>query len=587
MENNKLMEDLKEVSVEEQENTTIDYSQLSKEELLGAIQQLKQGEAKNIGTELKAINEAFSTLFFQEKDSAFETFIEEGGHKDDFDYQLDATTKSFNAIKSELYDRIKTYYSTLEEERTNNLFRKNKLLNDLRILVDSDETEESFHKIREIQNEWKEIGHVPPANSSELIQNYRALLDRFYNNLSLLKELKELDRQRNLESKVKICEKAESLISEESVNEAIEILKELHEEYKNIGPIPQEVHEEVWLRFKKASDELYVKKQQIVDAFKAQLEVNFQEKLGIIEKLKPYTELVTTSITDWKKYTEEILAIQEEWKKIGQVPNNKVRDLSKDFWANCKTFFNNKAEFFKELDARRDENLKLKEAICEKAEELKDSEDFRGTTDAIKKLQEEWKKIGQVPRKDNEVIYQRFRAACDTFFDQKRAAFQQVEEEYKQNLEAKEAICDIIETLSSEESSVVEFKKQLEAWNAIGFVPRNDKKTIQLKFEGVIKTYLSKLSIDPQEKTKLELSVQVGALKDDPNSKALVSSKMQQLRKKVAAYESEISTLNTNIEFFANSKSIDKIKADVQNQIDAIQVKIKELKEQLTILNSF
>lgn len=347
------------------------------------------------------------------------------------------------------------------------------------------------------------------------------------------------------------------------------------------------MHEEVWLRFKKASDELYVKKQEIVDAFKAQLEVNFQEKLGIIEKLKPYTELVTTSITDWKKYTEEILAIQEEWKKIGQVPNSKVRDLSRDFWASCKTFFNNKAEFFKELDAKRDENLKLKEAICEKAEELKDSQDFRATTDAIKKLQEEWKKIGQVPRKDNEVVYQRFRAACDTFFNQKRAAFQEVEEGYKQNLVAKEAICKAIEALSSDDSSVVEFEKQLEDWNAIGFVPRNDKKTIQQKFEEVIKTYLSKLSIDPQEKIKLELSVQVGALKDDPNSKALVSSKMQQLRKKIAGYESEISTLNTNIEFFANSKSIDKIKADVQKQIDAIQLKINELKEQLSILNSF
>ncbi len=588
MENNNLTEEeLVKNEIVEQEEVTVDYTQLSKNELLAELKKLKSSEIRYIGGTLKGVRGAFSNIFKEEKDVAFQKFLEEGGHKDDFDYQVDGITKEFNELANELSIRLRQYFTELEEQKINNLHRKTKLLDELRELVDAAETEENFQKVRELQNTWKEIGLVPPANASELSANYRALLDRFYNNLTLLKELRDLDRKRNLKSKEEICAQAEALLELESINEAIEKLKEFHEEYKNIGPVPQDSHEPLWQRFKKASDNVYEKRQQIIEEFKAQLEKNFEAKSALIEKLKPYAEVTTKSITEWKKYTDEVLSVQAEWKEIGQVPNSKVKDLSKDFWAVCKEFFNNKSAFFKELDAKREDNLKLKEALCEKAEEFRDSEDLRTATEGLKQLQVEWKKIGQVPRKYNESIYQRFRTACDAFFDRKRARFEEQEKEYEANLANKEEICKTISELSSESSTVTTFEEQLEKWNAIGFVPRKDKKTIQQKFELVIKEYLSKLEVDSQEKIKLELSVQVGALKDSPNAKALVSNKMSQIRKQISSYESEIVTLNTNLEFFANSKSIDKIKADVEKQVDVIQLKINELKEQLAILNSY
>ncbi|MCP4520872.1 MAG: DUF349 domain-containing protein [Cytophagales bacterium] len=581
------MEELTKPVGVEQEEVVVDYTKLSKEELLTELKDLKKQDLKYVGGSLKGIRDAFGSIFREEKSEAFNRFLSEGGHKDDFEYQADATSREFNELANDLSTKLRQYYSDLEAQKITNLNRKNKLLEDLRDLVNQAETEENFQKVKDLQAEWKEIGFVPQANASELFDNYRALLDRFYNNLTLLKDLRDLDRQKNLTAKEEICAKAEALLELESMNEALEKLKELHELYKSVGPVPQDKHEALWERFKKASDDVYEKRQKVIEEFKAQLENNYQAKLQIIQKLQPYTELSSKSIAEWKQYTDEVLAIQQEWKDAGQVPHEKVKDLSKDFWAACKAFFANKNEFFKELDSKREANLKLKEALCEKAEEFRDSENLKEATEGLKNLQKEWKTIGQVPKKHNEAIYQRFRAACDAFFDKKRAKFEEQEKEYEENLAQKEAICEAIVGLSSEASSVETFEAKLEEWNTIGYVPRKSKITIQQKFEKSIKAYLKNLEVDSKEKIKLELSVQVGALKDSPDAQNAIRNKMTQLRKEISGYEGEISTLRTNVEFFANSKSIDKIKADVEAQVAVIEEKIKELKEQLTILRNY
>ena len=574
-------------SVEEQHD---DFSSYSKEELVKFLEgfNLKENHSKATNF-LSLLKGAFDQIVFLEREGALQKFLSEGGAEADFDYKKDVLAvrfeKSFGKIKID----ISEHYASIEKSKQKNLEIKNDLLERLRKLISAEESSLSLEEFKNIQEEWKKTGHVPVAQSQELWNNYKALVDIFYNNRSIFFELKELDRKKNLEAKREICEKVEKLILLDSVNQALKDLKVLHEDFRVIGPVPKEEQETLWTRLKVASDKIYEKRKEHLQGVKVVHEQNLLTKLAIIEKAELLAAFDSSRIDDWKLKTVEVQKIQEEWQKAGGIAPDKAKELSNKFWDVCKVYYKKKNDFFKELDKKREENLQRKVELCEKAEALKDSQDSEGAAREIKELQKVWEKVGQVPFKQKDKIFARFKTACDYFFNKKREQVAEVEKEYFVNLEKKQQLVAEIESFisTSEPKSIEKLKAFQALWDAIGFVPRDNKKEISDKFSAVLSKFIdASTEIGQDAKKNIRLSLEVLSLKASPDGLDQLKKKEQALQKKVGVVKSEIERYKTNIEFFGRSKGADQMKKEIQTNIDKLEVELKELNQELKILKN-
>ena len=377
--------------------------------------------------------------------------------------RFDAAYKSFRERKA-------AFLVQEERKRDQNLKHKEELLEKLRAFVDDDETTTSIEALKAIQEEWKTIGPVPNAHAKTLWANYNALIDRFYDKRSIYFELKELDRRKNMQAKLELCKRAEALVEKESIKDAVVELNELHEEFKHLGPVPKEHQEEVWQRFKSASDKVYERRKSFLDDLKKDLRENLDKKRVIITEVEPFASFNSDRITEWNKKTKEIIKLQKTWEGIGGVPRDHAKEINKGFWTAFKGFFNNKNAFFKKLDGQRQENLTAKEELVTKALELAESDEWESTAEKLKQLQQDWKAVGPVPEKQREEIYQRFKAACDTFFNRRRDQSATQEKAYQENLKLKRDICEQIVALAKEEPEDLQPLKDLqEQYDQIGF----------------------------------------------------------------------------------------------------------------------
>ena len=414
---------------EDEEESTLDYSNYSKKQMVQVLESmLKDDDFDQINKILKEIKPAFDDLYHSEKEEAYQKYLEEGGEKDGFEYKNDELDDRFNKAYGTLRHRRNEYFNSIESQREQNLEKKMEVLETLRKIVDAEETTASINELKKIQHAWKSIGPVAPQHLKSLWANYNALIDRYYDNRSIYFELKELDRKKNLDLKLELCEKAESLAEEENIKEAVKQLNELHEEFKYIGPVPQEDQENVWIRFKAASDQVYTRRKDYYDNLREQLKLNLVAKQALVDKVQSFAEFNTDRISEWNQKTKEILEIQKEWEVIGGLPKDKAKKINKAFWSSFKTFFNHKGNFFKQLEDLRKENLDKKRELLEKAESLKESEDFESTSEQLKELQKQWKDIGPVPEKYKDEVYKKFKEACDLFFNRRRAHMGKVEE---------------------------------------------------------------------------------------------------------------------------------------------------------------
>ncbi|MDN5204913.1 DUF349 domain-containing protein [Fulvivirgaceae bacterium BMA10] len=563
-----------------------DYSESTKEELVKVIQKLaKSNDVKRVDTVLKLIDPVFNKIKNEERDQALKAFVAGGGEESDFSYK-DDQVEIYDATHRLLKDKKNKYYSDLELQKQRNYEKANEVLENLRKLVDGEETTTSINSIKEIQAEWKAIGQVPGQHAKNLWANYNALMDRFYDNRSIYFELKELDRRKNLKAKLELCERAEKLDEIENIKDAIKVLNELHDEFKHQGPVPKEEQEGVWQRFKAASDKIYAKRKVFHDQLKKELEENFVAKGKLAEEVQAFATYDSNRIVEWNQKTKEILELQKRWEAIGGLPREKAKEVNKPFWTGFKAFFNNKNHFFKKLEGQREENLKLKEELVEKAIALQESTDWEKTANDLKHLQADWKNIGPVPEKFRNEIYKRFKDACDHFFNNRRANLKEVEKEYFVNLEKKEEICNKIMKLAEEGSSDVDALAALqEEWNHIGFVPRNAIKKIQSKFTEAVDAFIEKAQeLDEEDRNKLKLTIQLHSLKGTPNSDRKLNKKEFNIRKQITNIENDISLWKNNLEFFANSKNADQVREEFESKIDKATKELENLKEQLRII---
>ncbi len=572
----------------EEELHTTDYSQYSESELVKLIKELAgSNDIRQADKTAQELKPHMDELEEQRRKEALQNFIADGSEEDDFEYRSAEQAEAFYAAFRQIRERRHQYHNNLNQERNKNLETKQQILDGLRELVDSEETQVSINKLKEFQKEWRTVGQVPAQQARNLWANYNALLNRFYDNRSIYFELKELDRRKNLEAKQELCQKAEALAENNDLRDAVRQLDELHEEYKHIGPVPQDDQEPLWQRFKSASDVIHDRRREHAEVFKKELQQNMDAKLTLSQEVETYASFTSDSIKEWNQKTKELQAIQKKWEAVGSMSREKAKEVNKKFWSGFKQFFNNKGAFFKRLDASREDNLQQKEALIERAEALKDSDDWQQASNTLKNLQQEWKDVGPVPERQREAVYQRFKAACDHFFERRRNKNKESDSEYEKNLVAKQDICTQIEALASAGSKDTDQLKELsEKYSDIGFVPKNAIKSISQRFDKAVSHFVEKADVDEQQQHELKVETELISMKNSPGADRKMYNKENQLRKRIGRLEDDVALWKNNITFFASSKQADKLKADFEQRIEDATNELSDLKAQLNVVQN-
>ncbi|MCF0040836.1 DUF349 domain-containing protein [Dyadobacter fanqingshengii] len=593
----------------EEEVPDVDYSQLSKEQLVNILENelasitaegSKPAALKKAESVAREIRPVLDSIKQKEKETALAAFVAENGSEEGFEYKYDAETQKMDSLSREIRGLKNSYYQGQEKEKEKNFNVKTALLQRLRTLLEDEGNREtdasglksSWEEFKKIQDEWKQAGNIASPHNGTLWATYNALIDRYFSNRNIYFELKELDRRRNSELKAELCEKVEELgkslenrpMTREILNEANHIF----EDYKHLGPAPKEDQEKLWQRFKEALDVLYNAQRGQFAEQKKSMQENYEQKLKIYEAITPFTTYNSGSIKEWNAKTKEIMAFQDQWVALkGIMPREEGKDLSKKFWAALKTFFNNKGEFFRQLESKREQNLEMKNQLCMEAEAiLETGEDNPSTTQKIIELQKKWKGIGQVPEKFKDTIYDRFKKACDAYFDQKRAKNKEVEEEFESNLKKKTDLIERIEAAANnkDESTLNLLSAFKSEWTSIGFVPKKDMQTIQKRYIAAINTYVSAIGqLSSKEKEQAVLESEVELVRDGESSRNLYR-KESDIRRKITQLENDIALWQNNIEFFAKSKTSDRLKAEFERKINSAVSQLNDLKHQLSII---
>lgn len=585
---------------------TVDYGQLGKddfvklaEEQLGILKApgAKVADFKRVDDVVKKIKPLFEQIKKAQKEEAKQKFVAENESEEGFEFKYDESTLQFEAAIRQIREVRSQYFQSLDKQKDTNFTVKTQLLARLRELIDAEEGNAnnpgtSWQEFKKIQDEWQAAGNIASPHNGTLWATYHALIDRYYSNRNIYFELKELDRKKNLTLKTELVVKvealAESMKDEVPSRKLIEEANQYFEDYKHIGPAPKAEQELLWQRMKIALDVLYNARRAQTEEQKQVLTQNYEVKSKIYEALVPLTSFSSGSINEWNDKTKEVMALQDQWTNAkGQILREEGKELSRKFWAALKTFFSNKGEFFKQLEAKREQNLKLKIELCEQVEAILESADDSGTsTDKIINFQKQWKLIGQVAEKQKEAIFQRFKKACDGYFDRKRNKNSEVEKEFEDNLAQKLAIVAKIEAAAQAgEGNLNDLNTYKDQWNKVGFVPKKDMQTTNKRYVDAVNAYVGALGkLSPKEKAQVLLQNEVEMVKSGGDSGQNLQRKEGDIRRKMQQLEGDIVVWRNNIEFFARSKNSEKLRADVQSKIDNAQNQFDDLKRQLKVI---
>ena len=510
----------------------------------------------------------------QEADGAAETAVVEPAG-------AEVSENPFNEIErgfKELYNRYKKeraeYNRHLEKERENNLVLKEAVIEDLKALLEKQEdVNATFPAFREIQNRWRAIGPVPVQSYRNLNETYQLYVEQFYDMVKINRELRDLDFKKNLEVKEKFCEMAEKLAENDNIVEAFKELQKLHEQWKEYGPVAKQYREDIWNRFKAATAVINRKYQTFFEGIKEQQAENLVEKTKLCEQVEAIAEKEITSSNEWNSLSKEIEDIQKQWRQIGFATKKENQRIYDRFRAACDKFFNRKRDFYNTYKESMNENLKKKISLCEAAEALKTSTEWKKATDQFISLQKQWKEIGAVPRKKSEQLWKRFRAACDEFFNE-RDRNVKPENDFYGNLKAKQRLIDEInayEPSSDEDENMEAMTSFMERWQGIGFVPFKEKDNIARLYKDAMKAKFPDVSPARARRAKYASSPK---------------SERERLVQKYMKKEQDIVTYENNIGFFAMSKNSEPLIRQMQERIDAAKKELMEIGEQIKALDA-
>jgi hypothetical protein len=583
-----ILEDVTEHEIHESEE---DLENCTREQLIDLLEKaVNDTDVSAVKTRIALIKVAFLKKKKEENLQKYDKFMEDGGTKEDFAIEKDPLDDRFNEIFN-IYKTNKARYSEEQEKiKLSNLTKKQQILDELKHLVSSEETlKKTYDEFRTLQDRWKEIGMVPRNEINNLWQNYHFLVEKFFDKVKLNKELKDLDLKKNLEAKIALCEKTEELLLETSILKSFKKLQKYHEEWKEIGPVPADKKDEIWERFKNATDKINERRREHYTRVEDEQQKNLETKTALCEQVEEIVNINNETIKDWQETTNKVNDLLMIWKGIGTVPQKFNSDIWNRFKTNLDNFFSNKKEFFDKLKEQQIHNYNIKVDLCVQAEALKGSNDWRKTSNELIRLQNEWKKIGPVPKKHSDKIWKRFRAACDEFFTAKQNYFSNVQAHEEENLNKK---VDLINRLkeynfSENKSENLECLKNFQReWTEIGHIPIKEKDRLQNEFRVIINEHLDRLKISEVEISTVNFQSRMEALKNDPQSRRLITREKEILFGKISKMKEDINLWENNIGFLADSKNAAILKQEFEKKINKAKTELKVMEAKLKILKS-
>lgn len=553
---------------------------LTKEEIIKRFEEILQN-IENVGRQdIEHLKQAFYKIRKHETDAARKAFVENGGDADAFVPEADEYEQKFKELVSAIKEKRTEIAKAAEQLKEENLEKKNRIIEKIKEFISSGEdVNKYYNEFKQLRQEWNDIKLIPQEKATELWKNYQLYVERFYDLLKINNEFRTYDFKKNLELKTALCEAAEKLEEEPDVVSAFYQLQNLHHEFREIGPVAPEMREEIWGRFKKASTVINKKHQQHFEELKAKEQGNYEAKQAICEKIESIDCTALKTFADWDEKTNEVIALQSEWKTIGFAPQKLNVKIFERFRAVCDAFFKAKSEFYKTIKTEKNENLQRKIALAERAEALKDSTDWKKTTEELTRLQKEWKTIGSVSKKYSDAVWNRFISACDYFFEQKKNMFAGQKSEEQANLAAKLELIEQIESIPEDADAAEALKtvKELqEKWNSIGFVPFKEKDKIYKRFiASVDKWYDSyRQGVSDRKISAFKDNIDRIASKDGNAVNGLyrerdkVVKMYESMKSELATYENNMSFLNVsskNSSFMQEiNKKIEKLKSDIK-----------------------
>lgn len=578
-----------ETSTENTTETTV--QRLTKAEVIERLKAIADDVENVPKTEIDSLKQTFYKLHNAEQEAARKKFVDDGGAPEDYVPTPDPQEEEMKNIMSVIRSKRSELAAEVEKQKEMNLQVKLSIIEELKDLLESPEdANKNYTEFKRLQQQWNEVKLVPQASVNELWKNYQLYVEKFYDLLKLNNEFREYDFKKNLEIKTHLCEAAEKLAEEPDVVSAFHQLQKLHQEYRETGPVAKELREEIWARFKAASTAVNRRHQQHFDALKEAEQQNLDQKTVICEIIEgiDYNEL--TNFAAWDNKTQEIIALQNKWKTIGYAPQKMNVKIFERFRAACDTFFNKKAEFFKAVKESMSENLEKKRALCEKAEALKDSTDWKATADVLVKLQKEWKTIGPVAKKHSDAIWKRFIAACDYFFEQKNKAGASQRTEEQANLEKKRDIIARLEAISEDtdaDTAIDQVRNLMKEWNAVGFVPFKEKDKVYKQYHALVDKLFERYNLSQSSKKlsnfKSTLSnIQEGGAQTLYREREKLARAYENMKSELQTYENNLGFLNAsskkgNSLLTELNRKVEKLKAD----IDLVKEKIKAVDESI------
>ena len=556
-----------------------------KEELVALFaRMLEEQPVQSIRRDVEALKIAFYRIRRAEVEAARRRFVEEGGAEEDFAPSVDGAEIQLKEQFKEYRRRRDAFIANLEAEKEANLKVKQAIIEELKELVNSDETlNHTFNKFRELQQRWKDTGIVPQQHVKDLWETYNLHVENFYSFIKINKELRDLDLKKNYEQKVALCEQAEALVLEPSVVEAFHKLQKLHDEWRETGPVANEYKEALWERFKAASSRINKQHKEHFETLKGEQVKNLELKTGLCVATEELSSQPLTTRKEWNRASDRLLEIQKTWKTIGFAPKKDNNRIYERFRTACDRFFEAKRQFYSGIKTEMEHNLQLKIEIYEAAESLMNSEEWKKATDELIALQARWKQIGAVSRRHSDAVWKRFRAACDKFFERKASHFASVDGEHEENLQKKLALLAEMAGADVKAGGYEVIREFQRRWGEIGFVPIKQKDAIQKKYKAAVDELFNTLRGSERDRSMGRFREKVSSFKASGDRR--LRSERERLYNKVRQLEQEIGLLENNIGFFAKSKNAEALVADVRAKIERAREEMASTIEKVKLID--
>lgn len=558
---------------------------LTKDEILNRLQTLVDAPVETVRGEVESLKQAYYKIRRNEVDELKKAFIEQGGDEKDFSAPEDTKENYLKELLSSYKEKKAAYLAEEEKIKAENYAVKLQLIEQLKMLCESqDDFNKLYNEFKDIQQKWKEIKLVPEEHANELWKEYQTYSEAFYDLIKINNQFRDYDFKKNLELKTALCEAVEKLQDEKDIISAFHQLQKLHQQWREIGPVAKDLREELWSRFKAASTVINKRHQQHFENLKAKEQENLEAKTAICEQIEGIDYAALKTFKDWDEKNNEVLALQQKWRTIGFTPKKHNTKIFERFRAACDVFFTKKTEFYKAIKAEMEKTLEKKRALCEKAEALKDSTDWKGTTEKLIALQKEWKTIGQVTRRHSDSIWKRFITACDYFFDNKNKNVSSQKSEEQANLEAKKALIEKVKTMDESletEEAISTLKEWIAEWNEIGHVPFKEKDKVYKAFHEAVDAQFDRLKVDQRDRRMKSYRNNVSEMAG--KGKGKLYSERDRLMRTYERMKNDLQTYENNIGFLSISskggsglvkemeRKIEKLKAEMELTVKKIE----------------